>query len=68
MSQFDWNGVSREALMKTIKFHRPDSPPKAKTTKDGLISDAKAFLVENPDKIDSFFLKLEESKSKKESA
>jgi hypothetical protein len=66
MAQFNWDSVSKEALLKTLKFYRTEAPPKAKTPKGDLVSDAKAFLIENPDKIDPFFLKLAESQAKKD--
>ena len=65
MAQFDWESLNKEALVKTLKEYRPDDPPKATMPKDGLIAEAKAFLIENPGKIDAFFRKVEEFREAK---
>ena len=65
MAQFDWETLNREALAKTLREYRPDDPPKATTPKEGLIAEAKAFLIENPGKIDAFFRKVTEFREAK---
>ena len=63
MAQFDWESLNKEALAKALKLYRPDT--KASTPKDGLIAEAKAFLMENTGKIDEFFRRVEEFRDAK---
>ena len=65
MVVFDWESLNKDALLKTLKLYRPDDPPKATTSKDGLIGEAKAFLIENPGRIDEFFRRVAEVKAEK---
>jgi hypothetical protein len=66
MPQFDWESLTKESLLKALKFYKPDNPPKRAASKESLIAEAKGFLLENKDKIDGFFRKIGDVKTEKD--
>jgi hypothetical protein len=66
MPQFDWESLTKESLLKALKFYKPENPPKRASTKESLIAEARGFLLENKDKIDGFFRKIGDAKTEKD--
>lgn len=67
MAAYDWDKVSKDAVRHVLAFFKPGDKPKAAAAKSALVVDAKAFLIENPDRIDEFFRKLDEEATKPKS-